>query len=221
MDGRENLPGFFKIPREIRDQIYEELLVHSGYIFLDVIWSRPASLGFTFNSRLLPISPEILRLNRRANQEATEILYGKNQFQIENIKNFTRFLNEIGPANSTLLRHLTIPFPYFKEDGGVVTVRTDSIGMQAIDLIHSKCQNIVVLETCLFSSNLVESKLDSHGHPEAVNQALELFMDKFCAIPSFRHLRVNLPNKPINLAFRDILNSHGRILVVTNESSSG
>ncbi|CAH0055310.1 unnamed protein product [Clonostachys solani] len=221
MYGRENLPGFFRIPREIRDQIYEELLVHSGCIFLDVIWSRPASLGFTFNNRLLPISPEILRLNRRVHQEATEVLYGKNQFQIENVNNFTRFLGDIGPANSALLRHLIIPFPYFKEDGGVVAVRTDSVGMRAIDLIQSKCQNIVVLETCLFSSNLVESKLDTLGHPEAVNQALDLFMDKFCAMPSFRHLRVNLFDKPVSLVFRDIVNNHKRVIVVTNMSSSG
>ncbi|CAI6082748.1 unnamed protein product [Clonostachys chloroleuca] len=216
MDGRESLPGFFRIPCEIRDQIYEELLVHSGCIFLDVIWSRPASLGFTFNNRLLPISPEILRLNRRTHEEATHILYGKNKFQVENVNNFTRFLGDIGPANSALLRHLIIPFPYFKEDDGVVAVRDDSIGMQAIDLIQSKCHNIVVLETCLFSSNLVESKLDASGHPEAANQALDLFMDNFCAVPSFRHLRVNLFDKPVSLVFRDILNNHRRVLVVTN-----
>ena len=72
---------FFSLPREIRDAIYEECLVSTKMIDL-------SNLGTTsrhkrFQKQALGLLPNILRICRQIEREASEILYGANTFFVD------------------------------------------------------------------------------------------------------------------------------------------
>lgn len=218
---------FFSLPGEVRNKIYEELLVSSNTIaiFLNITWSLnfrprgPRIFGTDSDgSGLLHLYLVILRLNKIVHREASSILYSRNCFQIQNSNILASFLDQIGPQNAGLLRQLVIAFPAFHNDGHAVGITLQEDSVQMLDLICDKCQNIVTLETSLHTTDAMEILLDEFDGPRAADQALALVDTRLKAIPSLQKFLVNVYDEPINLALREKLRDCGWIIKISKRN---
>ncbi|SPO03671.1 uncharacterized protein DNG_06354 [Cephalotrichum gorgonifer] len=130
------------------------------------------------------------------------------------------FLDQSGLSNAQMLRHFTIPFPYFRIDTHhlSITLQDDSDGVQVLDLIHQRCRGIVTLEMSLDSSHAMEIQLDKFDSPRAADQALVLVDERFKIIPLLKELRVHLYDEPIDLSLREKMGAHGWVIETTEQS---
>lgn len=101
MSSQINTPNFFTLPREIRDCIYELVLV---YEHRDMRFEKPRDEP--------QVDPSILRTSKQIHHETSLILYSKNTFRIGDPASTLRWLNRIGPNNLKFLRsiHLWVDF---------------------------------------------------------------------------------------------------------------
>ncbi|KAK7981510.1 hypothetical protein PG988_003748 [Apiospora saccharicola] len=130
---------FFSFPGEVRNMIYEELLVDTETtirISVDPPW-RPRKPRFFGNrgeaKRGLRLEPVILRLNKQTKAEGSPILYSQNRFDLRNRHGrpviiehrcetmLALFARTIGRENAQCIRHVTIQFPHLSQaDGGTL-----------------------------------------------------------------------------------------------------
>lgn len=138
----------FRLPLELREKIYSELLVVAVPIVFDP-WPTGGS------PRRGPYTA-ILRVNKKAYREASRLFYSENRFEIPNYLGspgfpgtapVALFLSQIG-SQANLIRHICIDFPrwdFEQPDGGIF----DPADMRNLELIQASCQNIRVLELSL------------------------------------------------------------------------
>lgn len=104
------------VPFEIRQQIYNELLVCRDHIFLELAGSEQADFfAVVSNNGALGLHPSVLGVNRATNAEAAAALYARNRFRITyaphrhpRCPSIEPFFRHIGPANARLLRHVCL-----------------------------------------------------------------------------------------------------------------
>ncbi len=113
-------PHIFRIPGEIRNQIYEHVVVFSQPVS---IYRDPSSSAEPPDavSSLASLTPLFLTC-RQFHYEASAIFYSQNKFTLPGNASqaphqaqanllFRWFLDRIGRRNAALLRHLALPFP--------------------------------------------------------------------------------------------------------------
>ena len=125
MAGLTELPHIFRIPGEIRNQIYEHVVVFSQPVSIYRDSSSSAGPPDAVSS-LASLTPLFLTC-RQFHCEASAIFYSQNKFalpanasqaphQAQANLLFRWFLDRIGPRNAALLRHLALPFPVDPSD---------------------------------------------------------------------------------------------------------
>ncbi|MCJ1473097.1 hypothetical protein MMC13_001747 [Lambiella insularis] len=94
---------FEDLPRELRDGIYEELLVAKGYCVEDILCMPPDE------DPPGELYPCILATNKKIHDEAAPFLYGKNRFSYE-VYGFClqRFLTSEGPERGIPKRYANL-----------------------------------------------------------------------------------------------------------------
>jgi hypothetical protein len=106
-------PHILRIPGEIRNQIYENLIVFPRAVAI----YREAS-----NNALSAALLAVFLTCRQFHHEASPIFYSRNRFALPRTASraphqmqanllFRWFLDRVGPRNAVLLRHLAVPFP--------------------------------------------------------------------------------------------------------------
>lgn len=96
----------FSLPIEIRNNIYEQLLVHEAPIVVG---------SFIFCARQRPgwnLNLESFFINKTIYDEAMSVFYSRNTFSLTNHV-AEAFITFIGPRNASSLRHIWIDFPDF------------------------------------------------------------------------------------------------------------
>lgn len=180
---------FFNSPKEIRLQIYSELLVHSEPIVF-VAHYGPSSPPL-FRSRRISLCPALLRLNTQAYSEASPLLYSNNCFRFTDIWNSTDsahiapFLLQIGPQ-ANLVRHICISFPTF-DDFRQSSASLHEAHIKNLELIRETCTSITTLELSLHSDCINRAL----GDLPFADQALDLLDMRFKAILSLKKVIVN------------------------------
>lgn len=93
---------FFSLPRELRDRIYELVLLHQELIDPWVDYDRRQKL-----------TPELLQVNRAIHREASLLLYAQNYFgfTMGTSEDVASFLRQIGRNNADHIRHICVGFP--------------------------------------------------------------------------------------------------------------
>jgi hypothetical protein len=97
-----------RLPREIRDQIYEHVLQALGIISPEPCPSNCFSLE---KSTWRPTTPDLClvnNLNKQVYGEAVQVLYSKNTFCFERAGQLLEFEKVIGPSNCGLVEHIEI-----------------------------------------------------------------------------------------------------------------
>lgn len=212
--------GFFDLPGEIRNIIYEELLVYSNVISLDhAWWSWESSFSHSFErwSNPLHLYPKIFLLSKKAYHEASSVLYSRNCFDIGNSNLFSLFLNQIGSHNSRYLSSLIIPFPDVHFDGHLMDISLKEDSMQTLNLIRLKCDNVVCLNASLHTSHAMELRLDAFDAPRAVDKVLNLIDTQIKAMSSLKEFRINVYDEPIDIALRKKMRCYGWRLEVAQQ----
>lgn len=115
--------NFFSLPRELRDQIYELVLLHR-----ELINPSPES------DLRQKLTPKLLRVNKTIHREASSLFYAQNRFDFSlgTPYDVASFLEQIGRNNADYIQHVYVGFPKFLYlDPGDITLKDDSVGILA------------------------------------------------------------------------------------------
>ena len=227
--------NFFSFPGEVRNKIYEKLLVFSEPIILEMATDPSCDLYRVLpttdpcTSGLLRLCPAILLANKRAHSEASPLLYSRNRFRLQDPglvdetqgAILTSFLDHIGRQNASFLRHICMAFPAFDEyDLGSVTLQEDSI--RTLELVRNNCTNIATLEMSLQTTTAMEFAIDALDSPRTAAEALVLVNARFKAISSLKEVIVNVYDETPSDDLRKKIRGCGWIIKVTElEESDG
>ncbi|KAL2158129.1 hypothetical protein VTH06DRAFT_4697, partial [Thermothelomyces fergusii] len=110
-----------RIPGEIRNQIYSDLLLSSPHA-IPIFRGDADKKAAAATEEVLSVLTALLRTCRQIHREAGTLFYSRAHFalppdasraphQAQANLLFRAFLDRIGPHNAALIRHLTIPFP--------------------------------------------------------------------------------------------------------------
>lgn len=181
--------SFLDLPKWIRDNIYQRLLVLAHPIH---IFQEP-------NSPIESFAPDrpvqwlaLLHTNRQIYTESKVVLYGLNQFHLEDITPLQAdllrsFLDCIGPTNAALVSFLCVNFPVVErmnDQAERVELRTD--GLQSVRLFQEKCTDLTTLETIVHFKNSSFFREPD----DFLREALLLIDARLRAIPSLRKIIV-------------------------------
>lgn len=197
--------NFFSLPRELRNQIYELVLLHPEDI--DPTSRYGQSHGLT---------PGLLRVNKAFHCEASAMLYAQNRFDFDSEIRGTvaQFLGQIGQANAGSMQHIIIEFPRFQNlKSGDVSLDDDGFGI--LTDIQNSCINLSTLTTSLYSTNAMELQLDSLDNPKAAAEALELVNTHFRAISSLQEIIVKVYQDGPSDYLRKKMESHAWTISTT------
>jgi hypothetical protein len=141
------------LPRELRLQIFSELLVIPEVILLgnDIMYPT-----FEIGPKKL-LWPAVLRVNKMVYSEARALLYSDNRFQFLDVylsyfsmpaatsyhthgPDLAPFLKRIGSQASQIL-HICIPFPLLGDNDS-----KDAVHVQILTLIRDACTSLRTLE---------------------------------------------------------------------------
>jgi hypothetical protein len=182
--------NFFSLPSEIRIKIYEELLVAAEIItvvfrYADTVAYDP----FPIYGKGSRPSPNIILANKATHQEASPVLYSRNQFRLglntaENARNHTvehtyiaGFVDYIGPSNASLVRHIHIIFPacdIHQHDAGRRAEIT-KISQSTLKLIQDKFTSIFSLGFFIHDDTVSTEELDIvHAHLRSIPSLKEV-----------------------------------------------
>jgi hypothetical protein len=172
--------NFFSFPSEVRNAIYELVLLNDNPIDPCVNYYRRQKL-----------TPEIFRATKAAHREAISFFYARNCFDFTSRipEDIILFFNRIGQDNASHIRHIYIDFPTLLYlDGSDVTLEEDSD--RILGKIQCSCPNLETLKTSLYSTNAMELRLDAQDTPKIFSEAMKLVDNRFRASPSLQEIIV-------------------------------
>lgn len=148
---------FMRLPPEVRNLVYEYLLVSPGPI---LITDDGLDMGGGISG------PSILGTNKAIHSEAVLILYSKNSFKLPDIGGYSHpgalveFAGFIGHRNATLIRRLCIAFPQFTPQPAL---RPDP---EVLVTVHQHLKGIKILETSVMSGLAVEDYMSQFDNTD-------------------------------------------------------
>ncbi|KAK1764239.1 hypothetical protein QBC33DRAFT_457687 [Phialemonium atrogriseum] len=175
----ETPTGFLSLPSELRNEIYELIL----------LCQEPIDPCDEYNRRQQQLTLGLLRTNKAVHDEASSLFYSRNRFDFTNAtpEEVSLFIEKIGSSNAGCIRHILIEFPQFLHLGSDdVTLVEDSASILAI--IQSGCANLSTLTTSIDSTSAMESRLDGLDNYKVATEVLNLVDARFKAISSLQHI---------------------------------
>ncbi|KAK8023811.1 hypothetical protein PG993_011877 [Apiospora rasikravindrae] len=147
---------FLRLPREIRDQIYEYCLVTENDAYAKALhpWIRP-SIHKDLESKP---TVGLFGVSKQVRHEAAVVFYSQNllDFTMVEPDEITGFLKRIG-RNAEHIRHLVIMFPTFdsleSQDLGHIAIDPEYVAIR--DAIRQGCPNLQTLTTSQWSTYCV------------------------------------------------------------------
>jgi hypothetical protein len=194
--------NLLSLPSEIRNNIYEQLLVLQEPVYPFYPWFRLTNLG--------ALTPGLLLVNKTIHRETSSLLYAQNQFDFAQCtsENVTKFLDQIGRNNANYIRHIYIDFPKFNHlDMNDIILEDDSA--RILEKIQNDCNKLDTLTTSLRSTNDMELKLDALDHPKIAVNAIALINARFRTILSLRNIVVEVYEDGPSNQIRSAMESHG------------
>ncbi|KAF2252374.1 hypothetical protein BU26DRAFT_517013 [Trematosphaeria pertusa] len=201
--------NFLSLPSEVRNDIYEQLLV----LQTPVACPTHPWLG---RSQVRVLTPGLLLANKAVHSEASSLLYAQNRFDFTlcTPEHVASFLEQIGRNNADYIRHIRIDFPDFGYlEPNDVTFEDDSLRILA--KIQSDCANLSTLTTSLSSTYAMELRLDALDNFRVVGEALKLVNTRFRAISSLQEIIVEVYEDGPSDHMRREMKSHGWTISTT------
>lgn len=161
--------GLFSLPVELRHTIYKEVLAVQHPLFL---FQDPGCPIETFTPERPHRWLALLYTNRKVSMEARAVLYGANDFVLEDVSQrqgslLDSFLTCIGPVNAGFLSRLRVNFPIIESiDDFSDDIRIREDGLQSLRLLQDRCTNLKILETLVYgqvSRLITEKEISNHS----------------------------------------------------------
>ena len=209
--------SFLSLPIKTRNSIYKRVLIvpHPLYLFQDrgcpvetFAPEKPYRLG------------ALLYNNRQISDEARAILYGMNQFTLQEADTTQRqgrllesFLNCIGPVNAGFLSHLCIEFPATERiegQSGEIRIREDSL--QSLQLLQNECIRLKTLETLIYDQNYSALIEEEQNRNEFVREVLLEIDAQFRGIASLNEIIVRVSSGSLAPSVREFLQGLGWVV---------
>ncbi|RDL35191.1 Uncharacterized protein BP5553_07122 [Venustampulla echinocandica] len=188
--------NLFGLPKEIRLQIYSELLVHLEPIVFLADHGPPSPP--LFRSKRDGLCPALLQLNKQAHSEASPLLYSNNRFRFPDVftsissatdsAHITPFLSQIG-SQASLIRYICITFPTYPSfyDPQYDGARFRESNIKNLELIRDKCTSITTLELSI-PPNREDFVFDDSS---MAIETLDLLDTRLKGIPSLKEIIVD------------------------------
>ncbi|RYP78044.1 hypothetical protein DL769_003261 [Monosporascus sp. CRB-8-3] len=222
--------SLFNLPPEIRNQIYDELLVvsHPLYLSPTPLWDTRAVCLYGWQDPTctpgLRLWPAILRVSRAVHREAAWRLYAANCFSLQRTNPyfdivfpfdvgdfFASFLGVIGPRNAGHLRRVRIPFPRLGSPspprGTGEAERGFFLEDQSrllLETFAARCPELRVLEV-----SAAMGCFPGGGSPDAASEALSVVGAQVDAIKSLRSVIIEFYGALSSPHLRDLMAAHG------------
>lgn len=183
--------NFFCLPLEIRNKIYERVLIipHPLYLF-----QEPGSSVDTFAPSKPPRWLALLYVNRQLCNEASAVLYGINRFHFVDITQqqvgvLRSFLSCIGSFNAASLSYLCVNFLVAEGiEGEPGKIRLGDESMQSLTLLRDNCTTLSTLEMVVHYKN---SNFFTHTD-EFLREALPQIDEQLRTISSLERIIVRI-----------------------------
>jgi len=191
--------NFLSLPGELRNWIYELLLLHQEPID-----------PFDYTRRY-KLTPGLLRTSKTVHREASSLLYAQNRFDFSILipKEVASFLEQIGRINANSIRHIIFNFPALYLDRHDVDLNL------ILAKIQSDCAKLSTLTTRPYSAKNMERKLDALDNPKLVAEALSLVDTRLRAILSLQEIIVEVYKDGLSDHIRKEMQSHGWTISAT------
>ncbi|ESZ92954.1 hypothetical protein SBOR_6673 [Sclerotinia borealis F-4128] len=189
--------NFLSLPRELRNSIYELLLVFEESIRMN---------NHLTPQKLQDFTPGLLRANKIIHSEASFILYAQNRFTLYDSSE--SFFEKIGRNNASSILYICIDFPRF--DYRILhgtTLRDPS--SQLLAKIQSDCTNIQTLQTSLETTVEMEHRFAKFDNFNIGAGALALADAHFRGIASLQDIIVEVYKEGPSALIRKEMESHG------------
>ncbi|KAI1845893.1 hypothetical protein JX266_007980 [Neoarthrinium moseri] len=206
--------NLLSIPREIRHDLYQRLLVARQPLFLFLDNRDPRSVEM-----FAPGKPfqalAIICTNRQIHAEAAAVLYGLNHFifldnarhQVELIRSF---LGLIGRRNAGLLGYLSINFPVVEVAGdleGNFVLREDSLA--TLMLLKDRCTQLKQLETHVHHDTSAETFRSGCSGAHHIRRALSQIDSQLKQLSSLSEVIVTFYTEPPSLLMEELMREFG------------
>lgn len=211
--------NFLSLPGELRNNIYEQLLVLQKPIV-------PPTPPRSWHSPLRALHPklhpelylELLLANKTVHREASSLLYAQNHFDLTKCtpSDVASFLDQIGRHNASHIRLICIDFPDFR-DLGQPNVALEDNSVHILAKIQSDCTNLSTLVTSLVGTNIMGPTLDALDSPQIAGEALALADARFRAISSLKEVVVKVYEDCPSVDIRRKLEGHGWTISVAEQ----
>ncbi|KAH8698224.1 hypothetical protein GQ44DRAFT_779141 [Phaeosphaeriaceae sp. PMI808] len=199
--------NFFSLPSELRNTVYEFLLLQKEPIDPWGNHNRPQELTLG-----------LFRASKTVYRESSSLFYAQNRFDFTRcfFENIASFLEQIGHENAQHIRHIYLDFPNFLcLDPDEVTLEGNDVRILA--KIQNDCTNLSTLTTSLYSTNAMELRLNALDNFKVADQALKLVNDRFKAISSLREIIVEVYEDGPSDHIRSEMKDHGWTIIATED----
>ena len=188
--------NFLSLPRELRDQIYELVLVEDPKL---------GSLPYYPHPFFQMLTLGLLRANKTIHVEASSVFYSQNEFDLtkvaRNPKDLASFLGQIGQNNAAHIQHIRVEFPIVNFDYAI-GISDDCLYI--LELIQINCVNLSTLTTSLRGCrDHTTFRIDQLDHI-LVTAALKLVENPFKAISSLQEIIFEVYNPVPDYIRREI-----------------
>lgn len=200
----KTMTNFLSLPRELRDIVYEQVLVLDEPI---VCPTRP-SPRYNYSqlqTTLQKLHTDILLANKMIHREASSVLYGQNRFDLTKCtsEQISLFVTQIGRHNLRHIRYVHINFPGIRDRGQDDIVFSDDSAM-ILAVIQLNCTNLQSITTYPDGD-----QLNTFDKPLVIEKALALTNTHFKAILSLRVVVIQVYKDGLNGSIRDIMKRYG------------
>ncbi|KAK3319104.1 hypothetical protein B0H66DRAFT_257098 [Apodospora peruviana] len=212
--------NFLRLPGEIRNVIYESLLVPRDPNIVVMMRIRPlgqALMGyFTLNRTRLPrwfppprerfpeFTPNLLLVDRRVHSEASSVLYGMNNFRFYrhdfhygNEDAISALLESLGPRNSSLIRSVTLYLP-LEPYGGISSLPIFAAPYPGplISAFQERFTSLQRIEVRATQSELNRFALSIAADPFGLQGMMARARDQLRSIPSVTRIGFHTDRPP-------------------------
>ncbi|KAI3320916.1 hypothetical protein HD806DRAFT_505331 [Xylariaceae sp. AK1471] len=204
---------FFGLPAEIRNEIYQGLLVPGHPLYL-VQATRFEPVRIFAGDWSWAKSTRILRVNRQAHHEATAVLYGRNQFAVAagvlkpSSGVLHHFLTRIGPATAGLLTNLCVNFPLL-----ITNPQAEAITLGSLRLLQQTCIGLKTLEFLDHRVCAGAVSRDTKNDDRLVQEYLPQVDTLLEAIPSLEKVIVNARTSSLSSSVIEAMQSFGWVVM--------
>ncbi|KAI1193029.1 hypothetical protein F5X97DRAFT_328988 [Nemania serpens] len=202
---------FLSLPPEIRNQVYEVILVPPHPVRLVDITDHGTIQVFGA-SWSWKRSTVLLRVNRQIRVEATAILFGRNQFTIGSDcpEALFYFLTCIGPVNASLITHLRVNFPSVDDVDcvpGQLTLRNPDV--RDMQLIQRICTGLATLGLLIHCGNARIFTRTNVDHCRVVKEYFPQVDTLLKAIPSLGKVVISTHGINVQQSTKDAMRDFG------------